>query len=82
MEFHPDTIIRMSQSTIDHLEAGTKPQYIAFEGTRTIAKGSYVIVSEVTYSYLPIYGMVYDKPILLYRQNFFMPRFGGSITVE
>ena len=49
---------------------------------RTIAKGSYVIVSEVTYSYLPIYGIVYDKPILLYRQNFFMPRFGGSITVN
>lgn len=42
----------------------------------------YVIVAEATISYLPLYGLVLNKPISLYRQNFFMPRFGGTITVQ
>lgn len=49
---------------------------------KVIAKGSYVIVSEVNYSYLPLYGIIFKQPIMLYRENFFMPRFGGTITVN
>ncbi|WEK03573.1 MAG: pilus assembly protein [Candidatus Devosia phytovorans] len=45
-----------------------------------IAKGNYVIVAEATTSYLPFYGIVINKPVTLYRENFFMPRFGGSIS--
>lgn len=56
--------------------------YELAEPMRNIAKGGYVIVAEASYSYLPIYGLVINKPVQLYRENFFMPRFGGSITVN
>ncbi|WP_332701575.1 TadE/TadG family type IV pilus assembly protein [Devosia sp.] len=48
----------------------------------TIARGNFVIVAEATNSYLPMYGFVFEQPIRLYRENFFVPRFGGSITVN
>lgn len=41
---------------------------------------TFVIVAESTYSYLPLYGIVFNNPVQLYRENFFMPRFGGSIA--
>lgn len=47
-----------------------------------VAKGNYVIVSEVSLSYLPLYGIVLQQPISLYRENYFMPRFGGTISVN
>jgi Flp pilus assembly protein TadG len=47
-----------------------------------VSKGKSVIVAEASYSYLPLYGIVIDKPIPLYRENFFLPRFGGTITVN
>lgn len=52
------------------------------EEMRAIAKGNYVIVSEVSLSYLPLYGLVIQQPISLYRENYFMPRFGGTISVN
>lgn len=42
--------------------------------------GSYVIVSEASYPYLPLYGIVISQTIPLYRENYFLPRFGGSIS--
>lgn len=45
-----------------------------------IAKGNYVIVSEATMSYLPFYGIVINRPITLYRENYFMPRYGDAIS--
>lgn len=56
--------------------------YNLAESMRSIAKGGYVIVAESSYSYLPVYGLVINKPIQLYRENFFLPRFGGSIAVN
>lgn len=47
-----------------------------------IARGDFVIVSEGTYTYTPRYGFVFDQPIAMFRQNFFMPRFGGSIAIN
>ncbi|SFC82631.1 TadE/TadG family type IV pilus assembly protein [Devosia psychrophila] len=47
-----------------------------------ISKGQSVIVAKATYSYLPLYGIVIDKPLQLARENFFIPRFGGTITVN
>lgn len=47
-----------------------------------ISKGKSVIVAEASYPYLPLYGIVIDKPIPLYRENFFLPRFGGTITAN
>lgn len=46
-----------------------------------IALDGFVIVSETTYSYTPLYGIVFDQPVQLYRENFYLPRFGGSISV-
>ncbi len=51
---------------------------IAKKSSETVS----VIVSEVSYSYLPLYGIVFDKPVQLHRENFFVPRFGGSITLQ
>jgi Flp pilus assembly pilin Flp len=47
-----------------------------------IAEGQFVIVSEVSYSYLPLYGIVFDQPVQLRRESFYMPRFGGGITIN
>lgn len=60
-----------------HATGGTyklPPEMIA------IALGKYVIVAEASYSYTPLLGMVIDHPVGLYRENFFMPRFGEAIT--
>lgn len=56
--------------------------YTLPEAMKTIARGSFVIVAETTYSYLPLYGIVIEQPIRLHRENFFMPRFGSGITVN
>lgn len=47
-----------------------------------VAKGKYVIVAEGSYDYPPLYGLAFDQTINLYRENYFMPRFGGSITLN
>ena len=47
-----------------------------------IAKGSYVIVSEASYSYKPLYGFVFDQAVNLYRQSFYVPRFGEPIVLN
>lgn len=44
-----------------------------------IAKDSYVIVAEGIYDYPPLYGFAFKQTIKLYRQNFFVPRFGNEI---
>lgn len=47
-----------------------------------VAKGHFVIVAEGSYDYPPLYGLAFDQTINLYRENFFMPRFGGSVTLN
>ena len=47
-----------------------------------IAKGKYIIVAESGISYLPLYGIVFKTAIPLYRENYYIPRFGGTITVN
>jgi Flp pilus assembly protein TadG len=48
-----------------------------------IAKGSYVIVSEASYGYKPLFAqLVYDQAINLYRQSFYVPRFGEPIVIK
>ncbi|UJW84846.1 TadE/TadG family type IV pilus assembly protein [Devosia sp. SL43] len=47
-----------------------------------IARGEYVIVAESRAFYKPLYGIVFDQEIELYRENFYLPRFGGSITLQ
>jgi Flp pilus assembly protein TadG len=40
---------------------------------------NYVIVSESTYSYLPLLGIFFKTPFSLYHQNFYLPRYPGKI---
>ena len=47
-----------------------------------ISLGQSVIVSETTYSYLPLYGIVLDQPVRLHRESFYLPRFGTGITLQ
>jgi len=44
-----------------------------------ISYDKFVIVSEASTSYLPLFGMVIKEPIELYREGFYLPRFKGSI---
>lgn len=47
-----------------------------------IARGKFVIVAEGSYDYPTLYGLAFSQTINLYRENFFMPRFGGSVTLN
>ncbi len=47
-----------------------------------VSKGSFVIVSETAYAYKPLLGIVFDQAISMYRENFYLPRFGEYIAVS
>jgi Flp pilus assembly protein TadG len=47
-----------------------------------ISKGSYVMVSETNYSYLPILGLFFKTAVPLYRQAFYLPRFASNIVLD
>jgi Flp pilus assembly protein TadG len=44
-----------------------------------IAKNNYLIVSESSYSYLPLLGLFFKTAFPLYHRNYYLPRFGGQI---
>jgi Flp pilus assembly protein TadG len=44
-----------------------------------IARGSYVIASETSYSYKPMLGLVFTEALNLYQQGFYLPRYANSI---
>jgi Flp pilus assembly protein TadG len=46
---------------------------------RTIAKASWVVVSEADYSYRPVLGMVVKTAISLHHESYYMPRYGAII---
>ncbi len=41
-----------------------------------------LVVSEVIYSYRPLFGIVYPNALSLNHEEFFLPRFPGGITIE
>ncbi len=47
-----------------------------------ISLGGTVIAAEASYSYLPLFGIVFDQPINLRRASFFAPRFPGTIRLN
>lgn len=49
---------------------------------RDIARGKFVVVAEGHYDYPPLYGLAFKQTINLYRENFFVPRFGGNIALN
>ncbi|MEO8684608.1 MAG: TadE/TadG family type IV pilus assembly protein [Devosia sp.] len=52
------------------------------QAMKNISLNAYVIVSEASYSYAPITTLIYSQPIQLRRENFYSPRFGGSIVIN
>jgi Flp pilus assembly protein TadG len=44
-----------------------------------IAKDSYLIVAESSYSYLPLLGLFFKTAFPLYHRNYYLPRFGDKI---
>jgi Flp pilus assembly protein TadG len=51
----------------------------ASSAMNTIARGSYVVAAETYYNYKPMMAQVFTSAIGLYRENFFMPRYGNAI---
>ena len=47
-----------------------------------ISRGQYLIVTECSLSYKPLFGFVFDQAINLYRENFFVPRFREQIKLD
>lgn len=47
-----------------------------------IAAGQTVIAAETSYSYRPLLGAVFKNELDLHRSALFMPRFGGTITLN
>ena len=47
-----------------------------------VSKGLYVIVTECSVAYTPLYGIVFDKAVNLYRENFYVPRFREQIVLN
>lgn len=42
----------------------------------------YLVASETSYPYTPVFGVVIPGPINLYRESFYLPRFGGCIDLQ
>lgn len=40
----------------------------------------YLVVSETSYAYTPVFGAVIQGPVNLYRESFYLPRFGAAIA--
>jgi Flp pilus assembly protein TadG len=45
-----------------------------------LAKGKFLIVAETSYSYTPMLDFFFKKSFSLYHRNYYLPRFGGSIS--
>lgn len=45
----------------------------------SLALEGYVVVSEASFSYTPLLGLVFDSDFPLYRENFYLPRSGKEI---
>ncbi len=48
---------------------------------RTLASGSFIVMAEVRYPYRPVYGIVIPRTINLFHVEYFLPRFGKTISI-
>lgn len=67
------------QGAVAHVKGDSYPLP---QSMTDISKGGYVIVSEAAYSYQPVTNLIYGQTIPLKRENFYLPRFGGSIVIS
>lgn len=54
--------------------------YVVPDDLKNIAKGGYVIVAESEVSYTPLFAYFFETAFDLYRQAFYLPRFGEYIS--
>lgn len=47
-----------------------------------VSRGGCVVAAEVTYSYLPVLGKVFDVALNLKHTNYFLPRFGSTAPID
>lgn len=70
----------------DHMVTGTRYEpdgdYALPAEMIDIARGQTVIAAEADYIHRPVLGLFFDPSINLHRSNYFLPRFGGTITVN
>jgi Flp pilus assembly protein TadG len=50
--------------------------------TNQLARGGWLVVSEVTYSYKPVYGMVIPNTINMKRVEYYLPRYDAYIAIN
>lgn len=48
----------------------------------SVAQGGCIIASEVTYSYKPLLGVVFNTALTLSHTNYFIPRYGATNTIK
>lgn len=70
----------------DHMAIGTRyerdAEYDLPAEMIAIARGQTVIAAEADYIHRPLLGLFFEQSIDLHRSNYFLPRFGGTITVN
>ncbi|MDB5528308.1 MAG: pilus assembly protein [Devosia sp.] len=76
------TEVKWSKSTGGATALTVGAEYPLPSAMKNISLNAFVIVATASYSYMPITGIVYNQPIQLRRENFYLPRFGGSIVVD
>lgn len=62
----------------DHADGSA---YVLPTAFTDIARESYVIVSEAQLFYAPLTNIAFEAGITLYKEQFYIPRFGGLISV-
>jgi len=61
--------------------AGTAYPLAATSEMNLLARNGYLIAAEVRYSYSPFLEYVLDGPFPLFSEQFYLPRFGGLISL-
>jgi hypothetical protein len=47
-----------------------------------LSRGKTVIAAEATVTYAPVFSIMISPAVPLYRSNFYLPRFGGTIALR
>lgn len=61
---------------------GVNSDYTVPDELKSLAADGYVIVSEASMSYAPMFGYFFDTNFELYHEYFFLPRFGEEIVYD
>ncbi len=73
---------RSTDATMAHTVGQPYPNIKSTDAIVAVAKGQFVIVSEASYTYTPLFGYVFPSDFNLYHEYFHLPRNGGQITIE